>query len=145
MKVAMRRVGLASLGKFGCLLGAVAAFLPSLLCGLLALGLASLLRHWLENWQEVSISLLGQDLARLDLIRLLDLQQVLAVVQGVTSASLPVLLLVVVGLALVGGALLALVSFLVGLAYNLVAAATGGLVVEMAALRADAPHHPQPD
>jgi len=141
----MRRVGLASLGKFGCLLGAVAAFLPSLLCGLLALGLASLLRHWLENWQEVSISLLGQDLARLDLIRLLDLQQVLAVVQGVTSASLPVLLLVVVGLALVGGALLALVSFLVGLAYNLVAAATGGLVVEMAALRADAPHHPQPD
>lgn len=145
MKVAMRRVGLASLGKFGCLLGAVVAFLPSLLCGLLALGLASLLRHWLENWQEVSISLLGQDLARLDLIRLLDLQQVLAVVQGVTSASLPVLLLVVVGLALVGGALLALVSFLVGLAYNLVAAATGGLVVEMAALRADAPHHPQPD
>ena len=38
MNVAIRRVSLASLGKFGCLLGVVAAFLPSLLCGLAGLG-----------------------------------------------------------------------------------------------------------
>jgi len=135
MKMAIRRVHLASLSKFGCLLGAVVAFVPSLLCGLIALGLAALLRHWLEAWQEVTISLLGQEVARLDLVQLLELRKVLAVAQGVTSASLPVLFLVVLGLALAGGVLLAVLGLLAGLCYNLLASATGGLVVEMAALQ----------
>jgi len=41
MKVAIQRINLPSLGKMGCLLGAVAAFLPSLLCGLLGVGLGA--------------------------------------------------------------------------------------------------------
>ena len=61
MKVAIHRINLASLGKFGCLLGAVAALLPSLLCGLAALGLVGLVLNWLEGWQELTISLLGQE------------------------------------------------------------------------------------
>ena len=48
--VALRRFSLGSLGKFGCLLGAVAAILPSLLCGLLGLASASMLLGWLESW-----------------------------------------------------------------------------------------------
>lgn len=139
MKVAIKRVSLRSLGKMGCLLGIVAAFLPSLLCGLLVLGLALLVGGWLESWQEVPISLLGQEIVRLDFVDLLGLDQVLDVLQTLASASGAVLLLVVLGLALTSGLLLAIVIALVGLAYNLLAAATGGIVVEMAAVgrRAD--------
>jgi hypothetical protein len=134
MKVAIRRVGLASLGKMGCLLGAVAAFLPSLLCGLVSLGLAGLVRRWLESWQGVTLSVLGREIARLNFVDLLGLEKVLHLLQTVTAASIPVLLLGVLALALVVGGLLALIVVLVRLAYNLLASASGGVVVEMAAI-----------
>jgi hypothetical protein len=134
LKVAIRRIGLVSLAKFGCLLGVIAAFLPSLLCGLLGIGLANLVRGWLESWQEMTISLLGQELARLDLVHLLGLERLLQLLQTLGLASVPALVLLVLSLALVSGALLALIIALVGLAYNLLAAATGGLVVEMSSV-----------
>jgi hypothetical protein len=131
MKVAIRRVSLVSLGKFGCLLGVVAAFLPSLLCGLAGLALARLVHRWLEGWQEVTIALLGQEVARFDLVHLVGLDRLLATLRVLTTASLPVLLLAVLAMALVSGAVLAVIIALVGLVYNLLAAGTGGLVVEM--------------
>lgn len=134
MKVAIQHISLASLGKMGCLLGTVAAFLPSLLCGLLGLGLSRLLLQWLQSWQELTISLLGQELARFDLVQFLGLDQVLNTLQILTTASGWVLLLVALLLALGAGLLLALIIVLVGLAYNLLAAGTGGLVVEMRAV-----------
>jgi hypothetical protein len=134
MKVAIRQVGLASLGKMGCLLGTVAAFLPSLLCGLLGLGLAKLALRWLESWQDKTISILGQEIARFDLVQLLALEKVLAPLQVVTSATVPALFLAVLALAVAGGIVLALIVVLVGLAYNLLAATTGGLIVEMSAI-----------
>ena len=135
MKVAIRRIQLTSLGKIGCLLGVVAAFLPSLLCGLLALGLAGLLRGWLEGWQDLTISLLGQEVARVDLVQFLGLDGVLEISQTLASASGLVLVLAVLALALVSGFLLAMIVILVGLAYNLLASATGGVVVEMHAVK----------
>jgi hypothetical protein len=131
MKVMIRRVGLASLGKMGCLLGVVAAFLPSLLCGLLAVGAVGLLADWLGGWQELTINLLGQEVASFDLIQFLGLEKVLEIAQVVTSASGAVLFLIVLALALISGACLALIVILVGLSYNLLAVTTGGLVVEM--------------
>ncbi len=136
MKVAVKRVGLRSLGKMGCLLGAVAAFLPSLFCGLAGLGLANLLRHWLEGWQAVNISLLGREIASFDFVELLGMEKLLETLQVLAAASIPTLILAILGLALVCGALLALIVALVGLAYNLIAAATGGLEVEMVAMQA---------
>jgi hypothetical protein len=133
MKVAIRRVGLTSLGRMGCLLGIVAAFLPSLLCGLSALGLAGLAYRWLQGWQEVSISLLGRQITTLDFVDLLGLEGVVRVLQVVTSASAGVLALSVLVLALASGLILALITIFVGLAYNGLAAATGGVVVEMQA------------
>jgi hypothetical protein len=134
MKVAIRRIGLISLSKTGCLLGAVAAFLPSFLCGLTALGLAGLLRHWLESWQTTTITILGREIVRFDFVDLLGLEKVLGILQTLTSASVPILFLAILALALVSGVFLAIVVALVGLAYNLLAAATGGLVVDMAAV-----------
>lgn len=139
MKVAIRRIGLASLGKLGCLLGVVAVFLPSLLCGLSGLGLTGLIRRWLETWQEVTITLLGKEVASLDLVQLLGLEELLDLLQALASASGPLLFLTVLVLALISGALLAVIVILVGLAYNLLAKASGGLVVEMAAVTEKGP------
>ncbi len=139
MKVTIRRVGLASLGRMGCLLGIVAAFLPSLLCGLSSLGLATLAYRWLEGWQDVSITLLGQEITTFDFVKLLGLEGVVQALQKVTSASGAVLFLGVLALALLSGLLLAVITVIVGLAYNGLAAATGGVVVEMQALPAKTP------
>lgn len=139
MKVAIRRVGLTSLGRVGCLLGVVAAFLPSLLCGLSGLGLAALAYRWLQSWQDVSVSLLGREITTLDFVELLSLEGVMQVLQVVTSASGAVLILSVLALALFAGFFLALITALVGLAYNGLAAATGGVVIEMEAMPTKAP------
>jgi hypothetical protein len=141
VRAAIRRVSLASLGKMGCLLGVVAAFLPSLLCGLAGLLLANLARGWLESWQELTISFLGQEIASIDLVRILGLEQVLSFLQTLASASVPMLFLVVLILALGSGAMLALIIALVGLAYNLLAAATGGVIVELTAVAAKGKDH----
>jgi hypothetical protein len=135
MMVTIRRVSLASLAKFGCLLGAVAAFLPSLLCGLLGLGLAGLLHRWLEGWEEVDITLLGTEVARFDLVHMLGLNELLELLRLLTAASAPALILAVLILAVMGGIVLALIISLVGLAYNLLASVSGGLAFEMHALR----------
>jgi hypothetical protein len=135
MKVRIQRISLASLGKMGCMLGIVAAFLPSLLCGLLGLGLAHLLLEWLGSWQELSISVLGQELASFDLVQFLGLQKILVFLQSLTAASGWAFLVAALLLALAAGVVLAVIIVLVGLVYNLLAANTGGLVVEMTPVR----------
>jgi hypothetical protein len=135
VKAAIRRISLASLGKMGCLLGVVAAFLPSLVCGLSGLAVAHLVQRWLLSWQTTNISVLGRQIAQIDLVKLLGLQQALHFLETLTAASVPVLFLVILVLSLACGALLALIVMLVGLAYNVLAMGTGGVVVELRAVK----------
>jgi hypothetical protein len=135
VSVAVRRFSLSSLGKFGCLLGAVAAILPSLLCGFLGLALVGLLVSWLESWQDMTISLLGNEVVRLDMIQFLNLEGLAKLLTVVASASGAALFLAVLALALISGLVLALMVILLGLVYNLVASATGGMVVELHTVR----------
>ncbi len=134
MKVAIRRTSLRSLGRMGCLLGAVAAFLPSLLCGLGGFAIAAATRRWLESWQDLTIAFRGSEIARIDLVGFFGLDGALEFLQGLTAASVPVLLLTVLGAALIAGTLMAIIIMLTGVAYNLLAAVTGGVVVEMSAI-----------
>ena len=131
MKIAIRRISLGSLGKLGCVLGAVLALLPSLACGLLVVGLSNLVLNWLASWQELNISLLGQEIAKIDLTQFLGLEELVDLLQTVTALSGPLLLVLLALLALASGAILALIIILLGLVYNLLARVTGGLVVEM--------------
>ncbi len=137
MRVAIRHISLASLGRFGCVLGTVIAFLPGLTCGLVGLGLAHLARNWLESWQDLTVTLLGKDVVRIDLVQLLGLERLFKLLWIVDAASAPLGVLVALGLALILGALLAATVVLGGLTYNLLSHATGGLVVEMAAVPGD--------
>lgn len=131
MRIAIRRVSLSSLGKMGCVLGTVLAVLPSLVCGLLVVALANLVLNWLASWQELNISLLGQEIAAIDLTQFLGLEKVVDLLQTLTAVSGPALLVFLLILALVSGAILALLIIILGLVYNLLSSVTGGLVVEM--------------
>jgi hypothetical protein len=138
MKYTVRRISLVPLSKFGCLLGTLVSFLPSLLCSLGALRLLGLVRRWLEGWQEGEIEMLGFT-ATLDFVELLELEPVLRFLQGIESVSWTFLILAVVAMSVVSGFLIALTVYFTGLGYNLLAWLTGGLVVELKAVRTPGP------
>jgi hypothetical protein len=126
----VRRIGLRSLSKFGCLLGATVYLLPSLL--LAFGGLASLkgVRRLLESWQQVELRLLGQPIP-IDIISLLRLGGVLHRVQVLDSLSWLLLILFVAGSCLMGGLLFLVAGEIAGWIYNLIAGVSGGLEVEL--------------
>lgn len=135
MKLAIRHISLQSLGKLGCVLGVVLAILPSLLCGILGMAIVQILRRWLEGWQEIKIELLGQVLASVDLVEKLGLTKFLEWLQTAGDASWLVVVLVVLGLGLLAGLALASMTMVAGLVYNLLAAATGGVMVDATVVR----------
>jgi len=134
MKLAIRRIGLKPLGKLGCVLGIVLACLPSLLCGVLGIGIVQVLRRWLEGWQEIRIELLGREIATFDLVQKLGLTEFLHRLQIIGGASWLAVALVVLVLGLLAGLVLASLTILAGMVYNMLASATGGVVVDAAVL-----------
>ena len=134
MKYTIRRISLAPLARFGCLLGTLVSLLPSLLCSLSTLRLLSLVRQWLEGWQEGEIEILGLT-ATLDFIELLGLEPVLKLLQGTGPMSWTFLILAVVVMSVASGLIIALTVYVTGLGYNLLAWLTGGLVVELKEVR----------
>jgi hypothetical protein len=145
MRVRIRRLSVWSLGKHGCLLGMVVAALPSLLCASVGLALASLLRRWLEGWQQASIPILG-GLVHVDLVHLTGLESLLHQLQLWTSLPAAALVLAALWLSALTGLVVGAIALLVGLTYNALAAFTGGLEVEAAPLpvppedKQDVPH-----
>ncbi|NIO69179.1 MAG: hypothetical protein GTN71_09130 [Anaerolineae bacterium] len=138
VKYTIRRISLAPLAKFGCLLGTLASLLPSLLCSLSALRLLSFVRRWLEGWQGGELEILGFT-ATLDFVELLGLEPVLKLLQGIEPMPWTFLLLAVVVMSVASGLLIALTVYVTGLGYNFLAWLTGGLVVELKEVRAPGP------
>ena len=141
MKYTIRRVSLAPLARFGCLLGTLISLLPSLLCSLGALRLLGLVRRWLEGWQEGEIEILGLTTITLDFIELLELEPVLKLLQTVEPMPWSFFVLAVVVMSVASGLLIALTAYVTGLGYNFLAWVTGGLTVELKAVRTPGPRH----
>jgi len=130
MRYRVRRIAPGSLSKFGCVVGALVSFFPSLLlacCGLLLVGG---LHRLLEGWQQVEIHLLGQTIP-VDVVTLLDLEAALRTATILDGLSWSVAVATVVFGCAVGGLVFLVVSNLAGWLYNLVAALSGGLEVEL--------------
>lgn len=124
------KINLLPLAKFGCVLGGLAMLLPGLLCGLGGVRLISLARTFLDEWQSSPVELLGLPV-EFDFIELLGLESTQALLIRLDDQRWVVGLLLVLGSVLGGGLLLALIIMLLGWAYNLLAAMTGGLEVEL--------------
>ena len=126
----VRRIGLGSLSKFGCTLGGLASFLPSLIVAWSGLLLVGGLRRLLESWQRASIHVLGQEI-RIDVVSLLNLESLLRTVQEIDSVSWALVALFVVLGSLLGALVFLAMGNLLGWIYNLIASASGGLEVEL--------------
>lgn len=126
----IRSLGLGSIFKFGCLLGGLFSILPAVVCGFGSLSLAAAMRRLLESWQRGGISILGQEI-RIDLVDILRLEPLLHVLQRFDDLSIATLLLLILVGSLLGGLLLAILLWLLGLAYNVLAALTGGLSLDL--------------
>jgi hypothetical protein len=79
----------------------------------------------------MSISVLGQEIATFDLVQFLNLERLLHSLQTLGGVSVLGLILSILLVALVSGLLLALIVTLLGVAYNLLSASMGGVVVEL--------------
>jgi hypothetical protein len=130
MRYTVRRIAPGSLGKFGCVLGALVCFFPSLILASAGLLLVGGLRRLMESWQQVEIRLLGQAIP-VDAITLLNLESALRTVRMLDSLSWPAVVATVAAGCAVGGLVFLLVSSLGGWLYNLVAVVSGGLEVEL--------------
>ena len=130
MRYRIRRISLGSLSKFGCVLGALVSFVPSLLLGCGGMLMVSGLHRVLEGWQSAEIRVLGQAIP-IDVIALLGLESLLRDVRMVDSLSWALVILVVALGTGLGGLLFLVVGELAGWLYNLVARVSGGLEVEL--------------
>ncbi len=128
----VRKINLLPLAKFGCVLGGVAMLLPGFICALVATQTIALLHTFLAETQSTQLDPLGLGMpVELDFIRLLNLQEAQTLITRLDDQSFGVALLIILVAVLGGGLLVALTIMLVGWSYNLLAAITGGLEVEL--------------
>lgn len=126
------KISTASLAKFGCVLGGLALFMPGLICALSSIQLVGVFRELLDQWQASEVDLMGLGMpVEFDFIALLGLETVQSIFVRLDDNRLVLALLIVLVTVFAGGALLAALVLLVGWGYNLLAALSGGLELEL--------------
>ncbi len=123
----IKRLGLASLARWGFAAGALVACLPAFACSALFFTVAAGLRRVVEGWRDVGIEFFGQRLS-LDLVRLLQLQSFADTLRSLAGLGVFGILALWLALAAALGLIVALTLLLLGLFYNL----TGRLELELA-------------
>lgn len=136
----IRRVGLVSAAKFGLVLGFLAGLGPACLCGLVTANLVTAVHALLERMSQARISIpgqsiLGQSLPGLsvpvNLVEMLRLNTWLSAAANLDALGAVLALTVALSVSLLAAAWLALSALFLAAAYNGLAAATGGISVEL--------------
>jgi hypothetical protein len=131
-RYAIQKINTLPLAKFGCTLGGLAMLIPGLLCAVAGVQIVSLLRLLLDQWQAAQADLLGLGVpVEFDFITLLGLETVQTAIARLDDQSLLLALLIILVSVIAGGLVVALMILLVGWGYNLLAALTGGLELEL--------------
>ncbi len=126
----VKRIGLASSARFGCITGAIAAVPVGILFALVARFIISWLRRLLEGWQATTIEA-GPVKVPLDMITLLHLSGILTTLRTLDNLPLVVIAVAFILFLLAVGLLAALTTGWWAMAYNAMATLTGGLTVEL--------------
>ncbi len=132
-RYSVRKINLFPLAKFGCVLGGLAMLLPGLICAILSMQMIGILRDFFDRWQATELELLGGFGTEFDFIQIMGLEAMQTLLVQLDNQGLALAALIVLGSVLGGGLLIALIIMLVGWGYNLLAAMTGGLEVELKA------------
>ena len=127
----VRRIGISSTAKFGCITGIVSATPVGIVLAFLIHTLLGWLRRTMEGWQNASIDvrLLGK--IPVNLIQLLKLGDALSIVRSLDDLPWVVVAAVFVSVVLAMGLLSAVFAGWLALAYNSMAALSGGLEVTL--------------
>ena len=131
MRYSIRRIGLGSALRMSLLLGWAVALCPALCMAGLAVQALRTLSRALAQVQTLDITVLGQHIATVDPLALLQLRGAADTVNRLTAGLLGTFLLLTLALLLVGGVMFVAVGLLASLVYNLLAPLAGGLEVEL--------------
>ena len=131
MRYKIKKISLASALRIGCLLGWLVALVPAVaFAGASAYTLGRIARLF-ASVRPITLTILGQEVLRLDLLASLGLQGTAYTVSQL-AADLPVVfILSFLFLLFVGSLLVAFTFFLVSAGYNLLARVGGGLEVDL--------------
>ncbi len=131
MRYYLRRVRLQSMARLGFFLGWLVAFLPALLSAGLVVFVLLQVHEVFGQIKPFTVNAFGQDLLRLDLLQILQLQPLDRALQPWALNPVSTFLSIAIVLMLIGGALVMLTVLLVGLVYNLIARFGLGLEMEL--------------
>ena len=131
MRYTIRRIGLTSVARLGCLLSGLAVFPPALFLAGLTVAALQRIHEALQQIEPLTLSLLGQELVRIDLLDALRLQPVASRVAELAQGPVLAFRSLTLILVLTGAGLATLSAVLIAVAYNLLARAGWGLAVEL--------------
>lgn len=135
MRYTVRRIGLTSVARLGCLLSGLAAFPPALCLAGLTIAAIQRIHAALQQIEPLTLTLLGQELVRIDLLDALRLQPVVSRIGELAQAPFLTLRSLTLILVLTGAVLATLSAVLIAMAYNLLARTGWGLAVELSEQR----------
>ena len=131
MRYSIRRIGLGSALRMSLILGWSVALCPALCMAGLAVQVLRTLSRALAQVQTLDITVLGQNIATVDPLALLQLRGATDTINRLTAGLLATFLLLTLALLIVGGAMFVVAGLLVSVVYNLIAPLAGGLEVEL--------------
>ncbi|HBY97631.1 MAG: hypothetical protein M5U01_38295 [Ardenticatenaceae bacterium] len=127
----VRRIAPGSAIRLGCVLGWLIVLLPALCLAWLAVRALSQLDRTLERIEPIRLTILGQEIARIDLLATLRLQATAQTVNRLVEILPVTFILLTVLLVLAGALILVVVTLLGSIGYNLLAARGWGLEVDL--------------
>ena len=131
MRYSVRRIGIGSALRMSLLLGWLVALCPAICVAGLAVQALRALGRALAQVQTLDITVLGQKIATVDPLALLQLRGAADTINRLTAGLLATFLLFSLVLLIVGGAMFVVAGLLVSLGYNLIAPLAGGLEIEL--------------
>lgn len=131
MRHTIRRIGLTSVARLGCLLSGLAALPPALCVAGLTVAAIQRIHEALQQIEPLTLTLLGQELVRIDLLDALRIQPVADRVAELAQGPFLAFRSLTLILVLTGAMLATLSAVLIAVAYNLFARAGWGLAVEL--------------
>jgi hypothetical protein len=131
MQYTIRRIDLPSVGRVGCIVGWLVAFLPALCLAGLGVFILQSVNQAFEQVKPLTLSVLGQEVLRIDFLNVLQLQPLAQAIQPWAQNSMFTFVVLTVLLLLVGGILWMLTGLLVSVIYNLIARLGWGLTVDL--------------
>lgn len=131
MRYTIRRISVGSALRTALLLGWLVALCPALCLAGVAVQALRRISTALGQIQAFDISVLGQQIATIDLVALLGLSGAAQTTAQLTSRVGATFALFALALTLVGAAVFVGAALLVSLGYNLLARLAGGVEVEL--------------